>query len=43
MRPREYEEVRVLEVTIGHHNETVAEPDYLDTLTCGMEWVTRKK
>ncbi len=38
----EYGKARVFCSTIGHHNETMAEPVYLDTLARGVRWVTEK-
>ncbi len=39
----EYGKARVFCSTIGHHNETMAEPLYLDVLAKGVRWVTRQK
>ena len=33
---------RVFATTIGHNNETVADPDYLDLVTCGLLWSVHK-
>jgi putative membrane-bound dehydrogenase-like protein len=34
----QYHQARVFGTTIGHYNETVAEPQYLDMLTRGLLW-----
>ncbi|MCB1234700.1 MAG: ThuA domain-containing protein [Verrucomicrobiae bacterium] len=36
----EYEGVRTFGTTIGHHNETMADPVYLDLVTRGVLWAT---
>ena len=36
----QYHKARVFGATIGHYNETMAEPIYLDMLTRGMLWAT---
>ncbi len=38
----EYGKARVFCTTIGHHNETMAEPAYLDLITRGMLWAVKK-
>lgn len=38
----QYGKGRVFGTTIGHHNETMAEPVYLDLLTRAMLWATDK-
>ncbi|MBL6707481.1 MAG: discoidin domain-containing protein [Planctomycetaceae bacterium] len=38
----QYEKGRVFATTIGHYNETMAEPKYLDMLTRGLLWACDK-
>lgn len=38
----QYEKARVFGTTLGHHNETVSAPQYLDLLTRGVLWATGK-
>lgn len=38
----DFEGVRVFGTTVGHHNETMAEPVYLDLVARGLLWVTGK-
>lgn len=37
-----YGQTRVFGTTLGHHNETVAHPQYLDLVTRGLLWATDK-
>ncbi|MCR9295452.1 MAG: ThuA domain-containing protein [bacterium] len=34
----EYQGIRVFGTTIGHHNETMSDPNYLDLVTRGLLW-----
>ena len=38
----QYEKARVFGTTLGHHNETVGAPQYLDLLTRGVLWAAGK-
>ncbi|HEY1066465.1 MAG TPA: discoidin domain-containing protein, partial [Pirellulales bacterium] len=38
----EYGKTRVFGTTLGHHNETVGDPKFLDLLTRGVLWATNK-
>ena len=38
----QYEKARVFGTTLGHHNETVGAPQYLDLLTRGVLWAADK-
>ena len=38
----EFNGTKVFGTTVGHHNETIAEPTYLDLVTRGLLWVTDK-
>ena len=38
----QYRKTRVFGTTIGHHNETVSSPEYLDLLTRGVLWACGK-
>ncbi|MGE9269673.1 MAG: ThuA domain-containing protein [Verrucomicrobiales bacterium] len=38
----ELEGARVFGTTVGHHNETMADPVYLDLVTRGLLWATQK-
>ncbi len=34
----EYQGVRLFGTTLGHHNETIADPVWMDTVTAGIRW-----
>ena len=38
----QFGETRVFGTSVGHHNETMAEPVYLDLVTRGLLWATEK-
>ncbi len=38
----EYQKARVFGTTLGHHNETVSDPKYLELLTNGVLWACGK-
>ena len=38
----EYEGCKVFGTTIGHHNETMSDPVYLDLVTRGLLWTVGK-
>ena len=38
----QYGKGRVFGTTVGHHNETMAEPTYLDLVTRGLLWACGK-
>ena len=39
----QYHQGRVFATTIGHHNETMAEPQYLDMLARGLLWAVNRE
>jgi len=39
----EYEGVRLFGTTLGHHNETIADPIWMETVTAGIRWALAEK